>query len=144
VPAILLSTSGTTAQPKFVTHTPATLSAMADALPHSNLDAAQTVLNACSMVHVTGLFTFLASVNSGAAMVMVERFDPDAVLDEIELRGCTWMLGLPFMYDALLERQRKQPRKISSLRRCICVPRPAPGRLPGDLWCAAAQCMGRL
>jgi long-chain acyl-CoA synthetase len=39
-------------------------------------------------------------------MVMVERFDPDAVLDRIELHGCTWMLGLPFMYDALLERQR--------------------------------------
>jgi long-chain acyl-CoA synthetase len=119
-PAVLLSTSGTTGQPKFVTHTPATLSAMAEACAHIDLDAAQTVLNACPMVHATGLFTFLASVNSGAAMVMVERFDPDAVLDEIELRGCTWMLGLPFMYDALLERQRKQPRKVSSLRHCIC------------------------
>jgi acyl-CoA synthetase (AMP-forming)/AMP-acid ligase II len=53
-------------------------------------------------------------------MVMVERFDPDAVLDQIELHRCTWMLGLPFMYAALLEHQRKQPRKVSSLRRCIC------------------------
>ena len=53
-------------------------------------------------------------------MVLVERFDPDAVLDRIELHGCTWMLGLPFMYDALLERQRKQPRKVSSLRHCKC------------------------
>jgi long-chain acyl-CoA synthetase len=53
-------------------------------------------------------------------MVMVERFDPDAVLDRIELHGCTWMLGLPFMYDALLEHQRKQPRNVSSLRHCLC------------------------
>ena len=30
------------------------------------------------------------------------------------------MLGLPFMYDALLEHQRKRPRNLSSLRRCIC------------------------
>ena len=58
-PAVLLSTSGTTGQPKFVTHTSGTLSAMADALPHSILDAAQTVLNACPMVHAIGLFTFL-------------------------------------------------------------------------------------
>jgi acyl-CoA synthetase (AMP-forming)/AMP-acid ligase II len=72
------------------------------------------------MVHGTGLFTFLDSVNFGAAMVMVERFDPDAVLDQIELHGCTWMLGLPFMYAALLERQRKRPRKVGSLRHCTC------------------------
>jgi long-chain acyl-CoA synthetase len=119
-PAILLTTSGTTGQPKFVTHTPATLSAITEAYTHHDLDAAQTVLNSCPMVHATGIFTFLASVNFGAAMVLVERFDPDAVLDQIELHECTWMLGLPFMHDALLEHQRKRPRKISSLRYCLC------------------------
>jgi acyl-CoA synthetase (AMP-forming)/AMP-acid ligase II len=119
-PAVLLTTSGTTGAPKFVTHTPATLSATMNALQHSDLDPGQTVLNACPMVHGTGLFTFLASVNFGAPMVMVKRFDPDAVLDQIESHECTWMLGLPFMYDALLEHQRKQPRKVSSLRHCIC------------------------
>ena len=119
-PAVLLTTSGTTGKPKFVTHTPATLSAITDALTQCNLDAGQTVLNACPMVHASGLFNFLASVNLGAPMALVERFDPDSVLDQIELHGCTWMVGLPFMYDALLERQRKQPRKVSSLRHCIC------------------------
>jgi acyl-CoA synthetase (AMP-forming)/AMP-acid ligase II len=119
-PAVLLTTSGTTGQPKFVTHTPATLSAIAEALPYADFDAVQTVLNACPMVHGTGLFTFLASVNSGTTMALVERFDPDVVLDQIELHECTWMLGLPFMYDALLEHQRNRPRKISSLRHCIC------------------------
>jgi acyl-CoA synthetase (AMP-forming)/AMP-acid ligase II len=119
-PAVLLTTSGTTGAPKFVTHTPTTLSATMNAFQHVDLDVGQTVLNACPMVHGTGLFTFLASVTCGAPMVMVERFDPDAVLDQIELHGCTWMLGLPFMYDALLEGQRKRPRKISSLRHCIC------------------------
>jgi long-chain acyl-CoA synthetase len=119
-PAILLTTSGTTGQPKFVTHTPATLSAIVEAYTHLDLDAAQTVLNSCPMVHAAGLFTFLASVNFGATMVLVERFDPDTALDQIELHGCTWMVGLPFMYDALLELQRKQPRKVSSLRHCRC------------------------
>ena len=119
-PAVLLTTSGTTGQPKFVTHTSATLSAIAEACAHIDLGAAQIVLNACPMVHGSGLFTFLASVNCGAAMVLVERFDPEVVLDQIELHGCTWMLGLPFMYDALLEHQRKRPRNVSSLRHCIC------------------------
>jgi acyl-CoA synthetase (AMP-forming)/AMP-acid ligase II len=119
-PAVLLTTSGTTGQPKFVTHTPATLSAIAEAYVHADLSAAQTVLNSSPMVHGMGLFAFLASVNFGAPMVLVERFDPDAVLDQIELHGCTWMRGLPFMYDALLEGQWKRPRNVSSLRRCIC------------------------
>jgi acyl-CoA synthetase (AMP-forming)/AMP-acid ligase II len=90
-PAVLLTTSGTTGQPKFVTHTPATLSATMNALQHSDLDPGQTVLNACPMVHGTGLFTFLASIHFGAPMVMVKRFDPDAVLDQIELHahGCS-------------------------------------------------------
>ena len=120
-PTVLLTTSGTTGAPKFVTHTPATLSAIVEAWAHGDVDAAETLLNVCPMVHATGLFTFLCSVNCGAPMVMVERFDPDAVLDRIELHGCTWILGLPFMYDALLERQRKQPHKVSSLRHCTCV-----------------------
>ena len=119
-PALLLTTSGTTGQPKFVTHTSATLSAIAEACAHLDLSAAQIVLNACPMVHASGLFTFLASVNCGAAMVLVERFDPEVVLDQIELHGCTWMPGLPFMYDALMERQRKRPWNVSSLRHCVC------------------------
>jgi long-chain acyl-CoA synthetase len=119
-PAILLTTSGTTGPLKFVTHTPTTLSALANAFADTDLESAQIVLNACPMVHGSGLFTFLLSVSCGAPMVMVERFDPDAVLDRIESHRCTWMLGLPFMYDALLERQRKQPRKVGSLRHCRC------------------------
>ena len=119
-PAILLTTSGTTGQPKFVAHTPATLSAMVESYTLFDLNPAQTVLNSCPMVHGTGLYTFLAAMNFGVTMVMVERFDPDAVLDAIELHGCTWMLGLPFMYHALLERQRNRPRKVGSLRLCTC------------------------
>jgi acyl-CoA synthetase (AMP-forming)/AMP-acid ligase II len=120
-PAVLLMTSGTTGRPKFVTHTPVTLGAMAEAFAHLDLDAAQTVLNPCPMVHAGGVVVFLASVHFGAPMVLVERFDPDAVLDQIESHGCTWMLGLPFMCDALLERQRKRPRKVSALRHCLCA-----------------------
>ena len=63
-PALLLTTSGTSGQPKFVTHTSATLSAIAEACAHLDLSAAQIVLNACPMVHASGLFTLQASVDS--------------------------------------------------------------------------------
>jgi hypothetical protein len=78
------------------------------------------VLNAWPMVHATGLSALLRSVNSGAPVVMVERFDPDVVLDRIELHGCTWMFGLPLMDDDLLEQQRARPRKVNSLQYCLC------------------------
>jgi acyl-CoA synthetase (AMP-forming)/AMP-acid ligase II len=131
-PALLLTTSGTTGQPKFVTHTAATLAAIVEAFAHHDLGAAQPVLNTCPMVHSAGLFTFLASVNFGAPMILIERFDADAVLDQIELRGCTWMPGLPYMYGVLLECQRKQPRKVNSLRYCTCAGDVCPIQLQVD------------
>ena len=119
-PAVLMTTSGTTGRPKFVAHTAATLSATAEALARPDFDTPQTLLNACPMVHSSGLFTFLLSLEHGAPMVMVERFDPETVLDRVEQHGCTWLPGLPFMHNALLEHQRKRPRNVSSLRRCLC------------------------
>ena len=44
-PAVLLTTSGTTGAPKFVTHTPTTLSALANAFADTDLESAQIVLN---------------------------------------------------------------------------------------------------
>ena len=119
-PAILMTTSGTTGRPKFVTHTAATLSATVEALARPDFDTPQIVLNACPMVHASGLLSFLLSLNRGAPMVLVERFDPGAVLDRIEEHGCSWMPGLPFMYDAMLQHQRKRPRKVASLQHCLC------------------------
>jgi long-chain acyl-CoA synthetase len=119
VPAVLLTTSGTTGQPKFVTHTPATLAAMTDAFAHFALNDEQIAVNACPMVHGSGFLTFLACVRFGAPMALLERFDPDAALNAIEAHRCTWMLGLPFMFQVMLERQVVQPRKIGSLQFCV-------------------------
>jgi long-chain acyl-CoA synthetase/feruloyl-CoA synthase len=118
-PAVLLATSGTTGAPKLVIHTQSTLAAIADIWEHFGLDGGQTAIVACPMVHSAGLFTFLGCVRYGAPMVLFERFDPDVVLDAIEPHRCSWQLGLPFMFAAMLEGQRMRKRNIGSLRFCL-------------------------
>jgi long-chain acyl-CoA synthetase len=118
-PAVLLTTSGTTGQPKFVTHTLATLANTAELFEHRDLNSDQIVTLFCPMVHASGLFTMLASIRLGAPFVLIERFEPDTILDAIERHRCTWISGLPFMFAALLERQRACERNVNSLRTCI-------------------------
>jgi len=118
-PAVLLTTSGTTGQPKFVVHTLATLSKAAESFEHWDLDSNQIAALACPMVHGSGLFTMLACIRFGAPFVLCERFDPDALLNAIERHRCTWLLGLPFMFVALLHHQRERARNVDSLRTCV-------------------------
>jgi acyl-CoA synthetase (AMP-forming)/AMP-acid ligase II len=129
LPAVLLTTSGTTGVPKFVTHTQATLSAMPDAWAHIGLRPDDAVLHCVPMMHSSGLYTFIACVHFGARMVLLERFDADVVLDEIEAHRCTWLLGLPFMFGAVLELQRASPRRIESLRMCVTAGDVCPAEL---------------
>jgi acyl-CoA synthetase (AMP-forming)/AMP-acid ligase II len=127
-PALLVTTSGTTSQPKFVTHTQATVTAITESARHLGLDGAQTAAIALPLVHGFGLFLFLACLRFGAPVVLLERFDPDAVLDAIERHRCTWLPGVPAMFGALLERQRARARNVRSLKVClssgdVCPPR---------------------
>lgn len=118
-PAVLLTTSGTTGQPKFVTHTLSTLRKTAESFRHWDLDSSQTAAVAFPMAHASGCFTVLACLWSGVPFVLFERFDPDATLDGIELHRCTWLGGLPFMYGALLRSQQARARNVDSLRSCL-------------------------
>ena len=120
-PAVLLTTSGTTGQPKFVIHTLATLSKAAESFKHWDLDRDQITALACPMVHGSGLFTMLACIRFGAPFVLCEHFDPEALLDVIERHRCTWFLGLPFMFVELLHHQRARARNVNSLRTCLAA-----------------------
>jgi long-chain acyl-CoA synthetase len=119
-PAVLLATSGTTGQPKFVIHTLETLSKIAESYAHWDLDEDQIATLALPMVHASGLFTMLAYFRFGVAFVF-ERFDPDALLDAIERHRCTYLAGLPVMFTALLHRQLARARNVDSLRTCIAA-----------------------
>jgi acyl-CoA synthetase (AMP-forming)/AMP-acid ligase II len=118
-PAVLLTTSGTTGQPKFVIHTLGTLSETAKSIERLDLDGDHIAALAVPMVHASGLFTMLGCIHFGTPFVLLERFDPDVLLDAIERHRCTWVLGLPFMFGALLQHQRARARNVDSLRTCL-------------------------
>jgi long-chain acyl-CoA synthetase len=115
--AVLLTTSGTTGEPKFVAHTMATLSA--DAFAHHGMVPTDVVLNCMPMVHAGGLFTFLASLRRGIPMVLLKTFDADKALDAIEVYRCSWLMSTPAAFAAMIECQRALPRSTSSLRMCL-------------------------
>ena len=119
-PAVLLNTSGSTGQPKFVVHTPNTLAAMTD-LGGQNLglSANDVIVFQLTLAHAAGLFCSLIFVRLGLPFIMLQSADADIVLRNIERYRGTWMIGFPYQYAALLEAQQAMPRDLSSLRMCL-------------------------
>ncbi len=119
-PAVLIITSGTTGEPKFVVHTPATLSETIDlVIRHWGLSSDDVMVEPLPMAHMSGILTFLCFIQFGVPFVLLEGFDADTVLDTIERYRCTWCIGFPAQYAALLECQRARPRNLESLRLCL-------------------------
>jgi len=122
VPALLLTTSGTTGVPKFVTHTPATLSAISDAYKVIGFaEKHHIAIQAVPMAHASGAMMFLGAIRYGVPLVLLDRFDPAEVLDAIERHRGTWFMGLPFMYAAIVRHQQMRPRRTTSLRFCMAA-----------------------
>ena len=115
-PAVLLLTSGTTGRPKFVAHSLAALSELASRGRYLGMAAGQRNVGCSPMVHMSGMFAFLAGLKLGMQFVMCDNADPGVILDTIEQYGCDVLGTLPTTASALVEAQRKQRRDVSSLR----------------------------
>jgi long-chain acyl-CoA synthetase len=119
-PAVLINTSGTTGQPKFVIHTPATLAESVDlVIRHWGFSNDDVMIEPLPIAHMSGLITFLTYIQFGIPFVLLKGFDADNVLDVIERHRCTCFIGFPAQYAALLESQSGRPRDLSSLRFCL-------------------------
>jgi long-chain acyl-CoA synthetase len=104
------------------------LSAVVTSASRVELDGDQIAIIPLPLVHGFGLFTVLACIQFGAPIVLLQRFDPDAVLDAIEHHRCTWLPAVPAIFAALLECQRAHGWDVHSLRIClssgdVCPPR---------------------
>ncbi|WP_165078114.1 MULTISPECIES: AMP-binding protein [unclassified Desulfovibrio] len=79
----------------------------------------------------------MACVNHGAAMVMLESFNPLHVLEAVEREKCTALYGVPTMFIAELEHKRFPEFDLSSLRTGIMAgsvcPEPLMRRVVEDM-----------
>ena len=127
--AALVYTSGTTGRPRGAMLTRANLAANQDQslAGRFEVNADDLVLLVLPMAHIYSLNVGLgASVTAGATMVLIERFDPLAVLRTIERDRVTVLLGAPPMYVAWLESGALPDADLSSVRLAVSGAAPLP------------------
>jgi acyl-CoA synthetase (AMP-forming)/AMP-acid ligase II len=71
----------------------------------------------------------MATLASGGTCVLMDRFEPAAALDLIELHRCTMLMWLPFMYAGVIAQQIARPRNVTSLATCVVGGDTTPPRL---------------
>lgn len=118
-PALLLTTSGTTGEPKLVAHSLASLTEIARRHAHLGIVTGDRMINFSPLVHASGIAVSVSAFSTASSMILLERFDADKVLDAIEAHQGAWLGGQPFMFAELLLRQQERPRDVSSLRFCF-------------------------
>jgi acyl-CoA synthetase (AMP-forming)/AMP-acid ligase II len=117
-PAVIIYSSGSTADPKGAVHSHAAL------LNHSHnlnqfrdLTADDRIFSPMPFFWVGGLvFTLLAAMHRGASMLCEERFEPGETLALLERERATVAAGWPHYAKAMLEHPSFPERDLSSIR----------------------------
>jgi malonyl-CoA/methylmalonyl-CoA synthetase len=131
--ALLCYTSGTTGVPKGAMLTHANTLASCEALRLAwRWTAADRLVLALPLFHVHGLGIGLhGTLLCGASVVLLPRFDPDAVLDAAREHEATLFFGVPTMYARLAASDRVA--ELARLRLCVSGSAPLPAALHDDL-----------
>jgi long-chain acyl-CoA synthetase len=118
-PCAIFYTSGTTARPKGVTHSHASLAGTAQ-LVGPMLSAARAIaLSLTQVSHMSAMALLLPALFGPHTSVLLPAFDPGAALTLIERHRVDFLLGLPALLAMVAEEQSHRPRDVSSLRRCL-------------------------
>jgi fatty-acyl-CoA synthase len=114
---LLVYTSGTTGEPKGVTHTAAAMQAnVAAAIVAQSLSAKDRVLAVLPLFHMGGLcIQTLPALAVGAAVLLHPRFEPGAWFDAVEQWRPSTTLLVPAVMRALIEHPRWRGADLSSL-----------------------------
>lgn len=101
--ALLLQSSGSTAEPKIVRRDGPSLDAVSRAMANAcHFGPDDHVLAAVPLCHSYGLeHGLLAPISAGSCVHICEKFDLAAVLSEFRSGGITMFPGVPFMFDML-------------------------------------------
>jgi acyl-CoA synthetase (AMP-forming)/AMP-acid ligase II len=115
--AELFYTSGTTAKPKGValTHRSLHLHGVYSALSLQPGDS-DVILHVVPLYHVNGWGTPHTFTMAGGTHVMLRKFDPGALLGLVQKYGVTYLLGVPTIFNALVNYPQRSDYDLSSVR----------------------------
>lgn len=119
------TSGGSTGAPKVVVSTgPATVDPDADVAPYLPREQIQLV---SGPLHHSAPFTYaLRGLMTGHTLVLLDRFDPGAVLEAIPRFGVTWALLVPTMLHRLARHPDVGSADLSSLRHLVHLGAPCP------------------
>ena len=144
---LLLYTSGTTADPKGVLHSHQSLVyEVRSIIDLCGLAAADTVFMPSPLTHITGfLYGLLLPTVTGAAAVLLDRWDPAAAVDLIQREDCRFSVAAtPFLFGLVEEHVRRGHR--TTLTHFLCggadVPPDLVRRATDVLGCPVARIYG--
>jgi cyclohexanecarboxylate-CoA ligase len=114
----LFYTSGTTADPKGVLHTPSTLGALIHF--HREMHggrADERGLIGFPLMHIGGITLFVQlQVTNGSSVVFMEAFDAERAVELIARHGVTGAGGPPAVLQALFAAKNFSPEKVRTIR----------------------------
>jgi long-chain acyl-CoA synthetase len=131
-PSLILYTSGSTGRPKgaVFSHDALTFANHSWAEPVMGLSADDTVLVAVPLAHSLGLNGgLLAPLLTGATVVILERFTPEAVFAAIKRHRVTVLPGVATIFRRLLNSPALSQSDFSSLRMAVAGAAPCPWEL---------------
>jgi long-chain acyl-CoA synthetase len=129
--ALMLHTSATTGKAKGVMLTLANLQANYDRTPEwLGLAADDRILCALPLYNTFGLNQCINAIMvTGAAMVLLPRFDVGECLNAIQTHRCTFLPAVPTMLQKMLYDPRVSDFDLTSMRRLLVGAAPVPGPL---------------
>jgi cyclohexanecarboxylate-CoA ligase len=116
--SMLFYTSGTTADPKGVLHTPSTLGAVVRS--HAEMHGArpdERSLLQFPLTHIGGVLLFVQlQITNGSSAVFMDAFDPELAIDLIERHRVTGAGGPPAVLQAMFAARNFAPERVASVR----------------------------
>jgi long-chain acyl-CoA synthetase len=133
-PINIMYSSGTTGLPKGIVHTHAVRAMYALIFAQScRIGPESVVLHAGSIVFNGAMIDLMPWMLAGATYILHERFDPAAVIEDIEAQGVTHIIMVPAQIIALLNHQRYSAVRLSSLQMLMSLGAPLPDRCKDQL-----------
>jgi len=125
--AFVMYTSGTTANPKGVMHSHASVHAATMAnLSTFGFQRGDVISAVLPMFHVGQHSLVACAAVLGLTVVVARGFVPASVIELIERERITAFVGLPMMYAAILADAKAASADLSSLRLCVYAMAPMP------------------